>query len=877
MRDLDQRYLGADLDNLDRRSRGTPFWERVDRIPGRELWDAHQRQKLELTLFAQGRLRNQFARLGESPEVLEQLEHVLDPSIFTIGFARRFATYKRAGLLFADVDRLARLVNDERRPVQLIFAGKAHPADRPGQQVIQEIFALSRSPKLRGRVFILEDYDVRIARFLVQGVDIWLNTPRRPLEASGTSGMKAAMNGVANMSVLDGWWDEGWQEDNGWAIGDREARGDEPAQDWADSQDIYRLLEEEIVPRYYRRDEDGMPDEWVETMRRAIGTSLWQFSTTRMLHEYVQGCTCRAWASSPRPSPPYGATRAAPAPKSRARPDSTGPVAPGPHGIPGESRMTARSPRISLALAIHNHQPVGNFGWVFEEVYETAYQPFVDLLERHPSVRVSLHYTGPLLQWLLRERPAFVDRVRALVDRGQVELLGGGFYEPVLATLHERDRVAQLRRMGDELEALTGRRPQGAWLAERVWEPSLPTSLVDAAYGWTIVDDVHLRAAGVPDEEHWWAYTTDDQGRRLTVFGTEQGLRYLIPFQPVEEVIEHLRAHATPEGDRIGMMGDDGEKFGAWPTTYEHCWGRGRWMETLLRSARGERRLADDGDAERLVGRPPAGRSRVPAHELVHRDDRVGAAAGGVDGVRHGVARLARRRPARGAIPARRLLAQLPAPLPGDQRPPQADAPGVRQGGCDAARAAVEWARALDHLLQGQSNDCYWHGLFGGIYIAHMRLASYEHLIAAEDAADRARGSGRSGTLADVDLDGDRRGRSSRRRARSSPSSSTRGPGSANGTSEPRATRLQRCSGDAPRRRTSACAQLRPRARFVFQAMPRPERMSPTARTAPTRATATASSRSTRSSPARSRGWAGSCSTTPMSGAPVCCTCWIPR
>ena len=241
-----------------------------------------------MTLFAQGRLRSQFARHGRSPEILEELEHELDPSIFTIGFARRFATYKRASLIFTDMDRLARLLWDSKRPVQIVFAGKAHPADRPGQQVIQEIFTLSRSPQLRGRVFILEDYDMRIARFLVQGVDVWLNTPRRPLEASGTSGMKASMNGAANVSVLDGWWDEGWTGDNGWAIGGREINPDERAQDWADAQDLYRLLEEEIVPRFYDRGEDGLPLKWIELMRRAIGTTIWRFSTTRMLHEYVE-------------------------------------------------------------------------------------------------------------------------------------------------------------------------------------------------------------------------------------------------------------------------------------------------------------------------------------------------------------------------------------------------------------------------------------------------------------------------------------------------------------------------------------------------------------------------------------------------------------
>ena len=200
------------------------FWERLERIPAKDLWDAHRRQKRELAEFARRRLRNQFARHGEAPAVLAELETALDPDILTIGFARRFATYKRAGLLFSDIDRLARILWDADRPVQIVFAGKAHPADRPGQRVIQEIFQLSRSPALRGRVFIMENYDMRVGRFLVQGVDAWLNNPRRPLEASGTSGMKAAQNGVPNISVLDGWWDEGYAGDNGWAIGGREMR-----------------------------------------------------------------------------------------------------------------------------------------------------------------------------------------------------------------------------------------------------------------------------------------------------------------------------------------------------------------------------------------------------------------------------------------------------------------------------------------------------------------------------------------------------------------------------------------------------------------------------------------------------------------------------
>ena len=278
----------ANLDDLDAESPIGPFWDRLADVSTVDLWETHQREKLELAIFARRRLRVQFARHGEAPGVLEALETALDPEILTIGFARRFATYKRAGLLFSDLDRLSAILWNEQRPVQIVYAGKAHPADRPGQQVIQEIFARSRSEKLRGRVFILEDYDMRIARYLVAGVDVWLNNPRRPLEASGTSGMKAAVNGVVNVSVLDGWWDEGWTGDNGWAIGGRETNPDEGAQDWADVQDLYRLLEEEIVPRYYERDAAGLPVAWVDLMRRSMASTLWRFSTTRMLHDYVE-------------------------------------------------------------------------------------------------------------------------------------------------------------------------------------------------------------------------------------------------------------------------------------------------------------------------------------------------------------------------------------------------------------------------------------------------------------------------------------------------------------------------------------------------------------------------------------------------------------
>jgi glycogen phosphorylase len=252
-----------------------------------ELWSAHLQQKREMVGFLEGRLARQFARHGEAPSALRDVRGVLDPDALIIGFARRFATYKRAALLFSDEERLSRILGSTERPVQIVIAGKAHPADRPGQQVIQHIFGLSRSDRLRGRVFIVEDYDMRIARFLVGGVDIWLNNPRRPMEASGTSGMKAAINGIPSVSILDGWWDEGYNGSNGWAIGDRVPDGDDASQDAADAAELYRLFEEEIVPRYFARDASGVPAAWLETMRASIRGALWQFSTARMLSEYV--------------------------------------------------------------------------------------------------------------------------------------------------------------------------------------------------------------------------------------------------------------------------------------------------------------------------------------------------------------------------------------------------------------------------------------------------------------------------------------------------------------------------------------------------------------------------------------------------------------
>ncbi len=410
------------------------------------------------------------------------------------------------------------------------------------------------------------------------------------------------------------------------------------------------------------------------------------------------------------------------------------------------------APRISLALAIHNHQPVGNFGWVFAEVYDRAYLPMLEALERHHGVRLSLHYTGALLEWLAAERPEFLLRLGDLVARNQVELLGGGLYEPVLASLPERDRVAQLSRMAGELERITGTRPRGAWLAERVWEPDLPTALAAAGYQWTILDDQHFRAAAIPEANLWGAYTTEDQGNLLTVFGTEQGLRYRIPFGSVEDVIGYLREHATEAGDRVGMMGDDGEKFGSWPTTYEHCWGSGRWVERFFEALEANASwLSTVTPSQWLDREPPIGRVYVPTSSYVEMSEWA--------------------LPPDESVVFSKLLHDAVAA----HRP---EARWLRGGfwrnfqvkyreindlhkqmlRTSAKVAAMGEGRsrttALDHLHRGQSNDCYWHGLFGGIYISHMRLATYEHLIAAEDAADRALGTTSVAETRDLDMDG---------------------------------------------------------------------------------------------------------------------------
>ena len=282
---LYERYLGPrwQRDLVDQES-----WSRVDSIPDNEIWRAKERLRDRLVTYVRKRLRKQLKREGTTDSKLAAAEEILDPEVLTIGFARRFATYKRANLILRDMDRLKRILLDRDRPVQIVFSGKAHPHDHPGKEFIRQIVQLAKQEELHHRVVFVEDYDIDVARQLVHGVDIWLNTPLRPMEASGTSGMKAVINGALNLSILDGWWCEAYNGENGWAIGGGEEHAQREYQDLTESTMLYDLLENEVVPLFYSRGPDGVPRDWIRRLKASIRSCCPVFNTDRMVEEYAE-------------------------------------------------------------------------------------------------------------------------------------------------------------------------------------------------------------------------------------------------------------------------------------------------------------------------------------------------------------------------------------------------------------------------------------------------------------------------------------------------------------------------------------------------------------------------------------------------------------
>ncbi len=297
------RYLGPQWGE---KPADTVLWQRIDRIPDQELWRVHEIRRERLVHYARTRLASQVRQRGGTDAEITVAGGVLFPDALTIGFARRFATYKRATLLLRDVDRLKRILNDPKRPVQILLAGKAHPHDTEGKELIRQIIRFARDPQVRRTVVFLEDYDISVARYLVQGADVWLNTPRRPNEASGTSGMKLLANGGLNLSILDGWWDEAYDREVGWAIGHGEEYSNPEYQDQVESEALYHILENDVVPLFYDRDTAGIPRGWLAKMKASMKRLSPIFSTNRMVAEYAE----RFYLPAPTGSSACPATRA---------------------------------------------------------------------------------------------------------------------------------------------------------------------------------------------------------------------------------------------------------------------------------------------------------------------------------------------------------------------------------------------------------------------------------------------------------------------------------------------------------------------------------------------------------------------------------------
>jgi len=286
MAGLYDRYLGPGWRDDAEQQYG--LWGRVHHIPDEELWRTHERRRERLVAFARSRLRGQLEARGATPSEVAQADEILNPEALTIGFSRRFATYKRSTLLLRNPERLIKILSNKEQPLQIIFAGKAHPNDNPGKELIRQIIHFERRPEARRRMVFIEDYDMVVARYLVQGVDVWLNTPRRPMEASGTSGMKATLNGALNVSILDGWWAEACNSNTGWAIGRGEEYRDEDYQNEVESNALFDILEKEIIPLFYSRTADYLPRPWISKMKNAMRAIGPEYNTNRMVRQYAE-------------------------------------------------------------------------------------------------------------------------------------------------------------------------------------------------------------------------------------------------------------------------------------------------------------------------------------------------------------------------------------------------------------------------------------------------------------------------------------------------------------------------------------------------------------------------------------------------------------
>lgn len=404
--------------------------------------------------------------------------------------------------------------------------------------------------------------------------------------------------------------------------------------------------------------------------------------------------------------------------------------------------------KINFIIGIHNHQPVGNFDFIFDEAYRKAYKPFLDLLARYPSIRVSMHFTGILLDWIDRTYPEFITRLRAMVESGQVEVIGGGFFEPILAVIPDHDKLGQINKLSAYCSDRLGVKPQGMWVAERIWEPHLPKPIHQASMKYVVLDDTHFKYTGLEEEDLTGYFVTEEEGYKVNVFPISKTLRYTIPFQDPEKTIDYLRNLATEEGDRIAVFADDGEKFGIWPDTYKHVYEDG-WLEkffTLLR--KNEKWINLIHFSEALEKLKPAGSVYIPASsysEMQHWAlpaksylsfeqfekalkqnqlfDKYGIFVRGGFWRNFSVKYPEANRMHKKMLRLSNRIQMLKAVIASDEK-----------------SSLEEKARLLesaqDHLWASQCNCPYWHGVFGGIYLNNIRYAMYREMLAAENFLD---------------------------------------------------------------------------------------------------------------------------------------------
>ncbi len=416
---------------------------------------------------------------------------------------------------------------------------------------------------------------------------------------------------------------------------------------------------------------------------------------------------------------------------------------------------------INLIFGCHSHQPVGNFDSVFERAYHQAYVPFVDVLERFPAVRVTLHFTGPLWDWFQAYRPHFIERLARLVACGQVEIMGGGYYEPLLCAIPERDAIAQIGRMQSFCEKHFGERVRGMWLAERVWEPHMARTLAKAGIEYTALDDSHFLCSGLTREDLFGYYLTEDEGQSVKVFPILEKLRYLIPFHQVRESIAFLREHVTEDGLRCAVIHDDGEKFGIWPGTHHSVYEEG-WLEEFFQALTENREwLHSVTYSEYLAKAKAVGRTYITCAS--YQEMMEWALPTGMQRQLHAVQEELKRDPDKAARYGpfirggfwRSFLAKYPEANNLQKRMLRVSERVARLKGRHARSAAFKIAEKLLH--EGQCNCAYWHGVFGGLYLNHLRTAIYERLIASDavlDSLERANREWVDAAALDFDADG---------------------------------------------------------------------------------------------------------------------------